>query len=155
MDRMLGWSDVDPFSMEDATDIRWTKDYISHKPAMTHAAAMDFTFRVPSSWLAKSDHASHTFTPMKPAEKRKGRASKIFDVKQNEVDKHTCGHSDVMVPVGCKWVNNSCTYDAVISILYNFWSTTFAENTSWNKSGITLGEHYIESILKSSCSEDI
>ncbi|PBK86391.1 hypothetical protein ARMGADRAFT_1086569 [Armillaria gallica] len=98
MDRMLGWSDMDPFSMEDATDIRWTKDYISHKPATTHAAATDFAFRVPSSWPAKSDHASRTFTPMKPAEKRKGRASETFNVKQNEVDKRTQGECGNKIP---------------------------------------------------------
>ncbi|KAK0207528.1 hypothetical protein IW262DRAFT_1281941, partial [Armillaria fumosa] len=30
MDAILGWSDMDPFNMEDAMDIRWNKDYISH-----------------------------------------------------------------------------------------------------------------------------
>ncbi len=78
-----------------------------------------------------SERGKRIFTPMKPAEKRKGRASDTaFDAKQSAIDKrHTvhdfsaAGHLPSQPsPVGCRWHSNSCAYDATLFVIYNMWN---------------------------------
>ncbi|PBK63104.1 hypothetical protein ARMSODRAFT_1024394 [Armillaria solidipes] len=82
--------------------------------------------------------SKRVFTPMKPPEKRKGRTSETFDLKQSTVDKRIAvsrkaepvlGSNHVPLqpvtqpyrPVGCRWSNNSCAFNATIFVLYNMW----------------------------------
>ncbi|KAK0215541.1 hypothetical protein IW262DRAFT_1465208 [Armillaria fumosa] len=66
------------------------------------------------------------FTPMKPPEKRKGRASDTFDQRHCSPDKQahvpSRGDNDLTEPAGCRWSNNSCAYDAITFVLYNTWN---------------------------------
>ena len=42
----------------------------------------------------------------------------------------------VLVPIGTRWRNNSCAYDAICTVLFNVWRENPAETTlSWNEIG--------------------
>ncbi len=123
---------VQHFEMVDANDLRWEKASIAHKPiAITVKTLQTLKPHVLSANPRKpSDRneiqETRTFTPMKVAEKRKGRASDTCDLKQNNPDKRaatitTSTLSSSVEPVGCKWSSNSCAYDATIFVLYNLW----------------------------------
>ncbi|SJL13082.1 uncharacterized protein ARMOST_16519 [Armillaria ostoyae] len=82
MDTALMWSEVEPFKSVDATlEVgEWPKTLISHKPKVRSDKNPVATS---VSVLATS---KRVFTPMKPPEKRKGRTSEMFDLKQSTVD---------------------------------------------------------------------
>jgi hypothetical protein len=43
-------------------------------------------------------------------------------------------HSDVLIPLGLQWQNNSCAYDAVFTILYNVWrEDPKSVDTAWRE----------------------
>ncbi|KAK0465726.1 hypothetical protein IW261DRAFT_1574876 [Armillaria novae-zelandiae] len=107
---------------------------------------------------------THKFTPMKPSEKRKGRASDTFNQRHIAPDKRSHVPSDwynpLAEPVGCSWSNNSCAYDAVTFVLYNTWNADqdgigvdFAElGNRWMDLStaafrkFTLGEYMLEEV---------
>jgi hypothetical protein len=42
------------------------------------------------------------------------------------------GHIPLNIPLGTRWQNNSCAYDAVITILFNIWrGDAISETESW------------------------
>ncbi|KAK0432436.1 hypothetical protein EV421DRAFT_1719531 [Armillaria borealis] len=129
LDTALVWSDIAPLESSDATDLHgWSKTFISHKPLPKRSSD--------SMLLARSSGDIQTkriLTPMKPAEKRRGRASDTFDEKQYTSDKrHATDDTtqSTLRPVGCKWSNNSCPYDATLFVLYNMWRTNPTEWTA-------------------------
>ncbi len=136
MDEKLMWSAVDPFEMVDATDLRWVKSLIAHTPNRSQYTSSkpskpDVQLGIPSLPNSSNDlpGVPRKVTPMKASEKRKGRASDTFDLKQTMSDKRaaiTTGPvvhpSSTNIPVGCKWSNNSCAYDVVLFVLYNLWT---------------------------------
>ncbi len=77
---------------------------------------------------------------MKLAEKCKGRVSNMFDVKQNTTDKRPTKPSVLSVPTGYRWSNNSCTYHAVLFVLYNTWHLN---DTSHSVDFTELRNHWI------------
>ncbi len=133
MDPALQWSDAVPFDMEDATDLHaWSKTIITHKPL---PPLRPKKLGLPSPAIDVKP-IGRVFTPMKPAEKRKGRVSDTFDAKHVVADKRPvidvpryisnrirsgCIEPQVERPVGCKWSNNSCPFDSSIFVLYNMW----------------------------------
>ncbi|PBL04584.1 hypothetical protein ARMGADRAFT_1071027 [Armillaria gallica] len=147
MDAKLMWSVVDPFIMVDANDLRWEKSLIAHKPNASHAESSstktkpDSHLPKPPSISLKKSSAIRNITPMKPAEKRKGRASDTFDSKQAATDKHAARSVAPNMPAGCKWSNNSCAYDAVLFILYNMWRS---DDTRYSIERHMLGEYSLE-----------
>ncbi len=133
MDKALMWSEVEPFESVDATvDVsEWPKTLITHKPKVCgNKTPVAIGASVPVT-------SKRVFTPMKPSEKRKGRTSETFDLKQSNVDKcitvrkpeSDSGYTPVQShpvahpyrPAGCRWSNNSCTFDATIFVLFNVW----------------------------------
>ncbi|KAK0235583.1 hypothetical protein EDD85DRAFT_791055 [Armillaria nabsnona] len=129
MDRALIWSEVDPFESSDATlgMGEWAKSLITHKPNIRTQLPVPSPVVISSSVPASG---KRIFTPMKPSEKRKGRVSDTFDLKQDTVDKHiavnnttTPRSTEVASLLSCWWSNNSCAYDVAVYVLYNTWRT--------------------------------
>ncbi|PBK81842.1 hypothetical protein ARMGADRAFT_1090907 [Armillaria gallica] len=89
---------------------------------------------------------------MKPAEKRKGRISDTFDAKQEGTQKRandsvTRQDSSMhLVPVGCKWSNNSCTYDATMFVLFNMWNANHAGLASDVEA---IGNEWLQLVMRS------
>ncbi len=85
LDPALQWSDALPFDMEDVMELHtWPKTFISHKPLPPQVKKLE-----PPTPAASVKPFGRVFTPMKPAEKRKGWASDTFDIKQNASDKRS------------------------------------------------------------------
>ncbi|KAK0215623.1 hypothetical protein IW262DRAFT_227643 [Armillaria fumosa] len=136
MDSALMWSTVLPFDMNDATDLTWQKYLIPHKPVPPAIQSSQLptspghSVRRPVG--VEQTAAVCNITPMKPPEKRKGRASDTFDEKQNLPIKRVheqSQSSEQTSPIGCKWSANSCAYDAVIFILFNAWNSSRSERS--------------------------
>ncbi|KAK0452175.1 uncharacterized protein EV420DRAFT_1645817 [Desarmillaria tabescens] len=155
MDARLMWSIIDPFDMVDTTDLEWEKTFITHNPSKLFKSSKQVNLLGPQPGRPSLPSTIHeslntwNVTPMKAAEKHKGRASDTFDIKQtipdkcivqgqasdtifkqSMQDKHIMQGSVPVSPAGCKWSNNSCTYDAVLFVLYNLWKSDEAKYTT-------------------------
>ncbi|SJL16899.1 uncharacterized protein ARMOST_20429 [Armillaria ostoyae] len=141
--------------MTDATDIReWPKSFITHKPL---PAVVEKT-ALPAPQDDRGNHTKRIFTPMKPAEKWKGRASDTFDLKHNTSDKRflTSGTPTGDVPstavisaswpAGCKWSNNSCPFDSTLFVLYNLWRI---DPAAWTVAFNSFGNQWLDILAES------
>ncbi|SJL13220.1 uncharacterized protein ARMOST_16659 [Armillaria ostoyae] len=141
--------------MTDATDIReWPKSSITHKPL---PAVVEKT-ALPAPQDDRGNHTKRIFTPMKPAEKRKGRASDTFDLKHNTSDKRFLASgtptgdvpSTAVIsasrPAGCKWSNNSCPFDSTLFVVYNLWRI---DPAAWTVAFNSFGNQWLDILAES------
>jgi hypothetical protein len=137
--RAIRWKDNDPFHLSDSTEANW-KTVVSSKPIAAYQKKSEVSRFVPAKgtkditvvlgkrkFSAEFDHKedenalkkiktvlSSTFGYFAPDDKT---AQKKSNMGSNSLH----GHSTQMSPHGTQWSNNSCAFDAVMSILYNIW----------------------------------
>ncbi|PBL04252.1 hypothetical protein ARMGADRAFT_1070728 [Armillaria gallica] len=149
LDSVLAWSNVDTLDSADASDFAWTKKLITHFPILERPPPEHPPSKVSNSLDKQS---KRVFTPMKPAEKRKGRISDTFDAKQEGTQKRANDSvtrrdfSMHLVPIGCKWSNNSCAYDATMFVLFNMWNANHAGLASDVEA---IGNEWLQLVMRS------
>ncbi|KAF8220308.1 hypothetical protein L208DRAFT_1334627, partial [Tricholoma matsutake] len=90
------WKENDPFHLSDGTGANW-KVMESSKPV------------------------ANNHPKRKDAELEQGEDETRVKRSKTDLSNTTEGHTPTDSPQGSQWSNNSCVYDAVMSILYNIW----------------------------------
>ena len=150
----IRWKDSDPFHLSEGTDIAWKIIDCSKEQNSTTVASLAELKMVSPFVLVKGNHETVSATPSvlgkrkldtefdprpgtsKAVSKKIRRSSSLSNTKEHcapTVEHSESGQctrtSNPASPRGLQWSNNSCAFDAVMSILYNVWLDNVTERT--------------------------
>ena len=142
--RAIRWKESDPFHLsESTTNVAWkivdSSDKLnpatcSKKQLKSRIIQADKTESTPLLGKRKLGAEFET-EPSEPASKKFKTSSKPIteycipnDLRKTDSNT-TAHHAPIISPRGLQWSNNSCAYDAVLSVLYNVWQDNAVERT--------------------------
>jgi hypothetical protein len=144
--RAIRWKENDPFRLSEGTDAAWrivdSSDKSnpathSKKQLIPHIIQAGETSTTPLLGKRKLDADFETETD-KTASKKIRMSSKAtercapkYPSNLVKADSNTTEHrTPIGSPRGSQWSNNSCAFDAVLSVLYNVWQENAVERTA-------------------------
>ena len=144
--RAIRWKENDPLHLSEGTDVAWRIVDSSDKPnpaacsnkqLLPHVIQAD---RAQSPLLGKRKLGADFETEASGAASKRIRMSSESTMKccipkiLNKAGSNTTTERRTSIvlgsPRGLQWSNNSCAFDAVLSILYNIWLDNVAERTA-------------------------
>ncbi|TFK67657.1 hypothetical protein BDN72DRAFT_770433 [Pluteus cervinus] len=104
----IRWSPNDPFEVDNVYNITWQtiKEVPKAKGTTQHKAEIE----------ENQDELKHNKDEKITSQEQKNKKQKTIHIFDKEDSQPT-----EKPPVGTTWVNNSCAYDAIITVLYNLW----------------------------------
>ena len=147
MHKAIRWSKSDPFLEWQDGGVDWR--VIDSADLKTDKVRADFKFKLPplttnemlplpvASTPDIISGSQGIVSPVKrkisyilPAEKK----PRIKKIKFDHLSDLTAKPIRLNIPLGTRWQNNSCAYDAVITILFNIWrEDAISETDSWHE----------------------
>ncbi|KAF8235366.1 hypothetical protein L208DRAFT_1013932, partial [Tricholoma matsutake] len=119
------WKENDPFHLSDGTGANWKVMESSKPVANNHPKKKESHF----IWADGTGTSVYLGKWKLSAELEQGQDETRVKRSKTDLSNTTEGHTPTDSPQGSQWSNNSCAYDAVMSILYNIWQDDPTQRT--------------------------